>query len=59
VTIAKYYTPSGVMIDGVGVEPDIVVEGKYTGKLDDDEQLKRATKEVEALLVKVPDKVAK
>ena len=30
VTIAKYYTPSGVMIDGVGVEPDIVVEGKYT-----------------------------
>ena len=59
VTIAKYYTPSGVMIDGVGVEPDIVVEGKYTGKLDDDEQLKRAIKEVEALLVKVPDKVAK
>ena len=59
VTIAKYYTPSGVMIDGVGVEPDIVVEGKYTGKLDDDEQLKRATKEVEALLVKVPAKVAK
>lgn len=59
VTIAKYYTPSGVMIDGVGVEPDIVVEGKYTGKLDDDEQLKRATEEVEALLVKVPAKVAK
>jgi len=59
VTIAKYYTPSGVMIDGVGVEPDIVVEGKYTGKLDDDEQLKRATKEVETLLVKVPDKTAK
>ncbi|MGB4366508.1 MAG: S41 family peptidase [Acetomicrobium sp.] len=59
VTIAKYYTPSGVMIDGVGVEPDIVVEGKYTGKLDDDEQLKRATKEVEALLVKVLAKVAK
>ncbi|MDR9771027.1 S41 family peptidase [Acetomicrobium sp.] len=59
VTIAKYYTPSGVMIDGVGVEPDIVVEGKYTGKLDDDEQLKRAIKEVEALLVKVPAKAAK
>lgn len=59
VTIAKYYTPSGVMIDGVGVEPDIVVEGKYTGKLDDDEQLKRAIKEVEVLLVKVPAKAAK
>ena len=59
VTIAKYYTPSGVMIDGVGVDPDIVVEGKYTGKLDDDEQLKRAIKEVEVLLVKVPAKAAK
>ena len=59
VTIAKYYTPSGVMIDGVGVEPDIVVEGKYTGKLDDDEQLKRAIKEVETLLVKVPAKTVK
>jgi len=59
VTIAKYYTPSGAMIDGVGVEPDIVVEGKYTGKLDDDEQLKRAIKEVEALLVKVPAKTVK
>lgn len=59
VTIAKYYTPSGAMIDGVGVEPDIVVEGKYTGKLDDDEQLKRAIKEVETLLVKVPAKTVK
>lgn len=59
VTIAKYYTPSGAMIDGVGVEPDIVVEGKYTGKLDDDEQLECAMKEVEALLVKVPAKTVK
>lgn len=25
-TTAKYYTPSGVCIDGVGIEPDIVVE---------------------------------
>lgn len=25
-TIAKYYTPSGRSIDGVGVEPDVVVE---------------------------------
>lgn len=39
-TIAKYYTPSGVCIDGVGIEPDVEV----TFKSDDTEdvQLKKA-----------------
>ncbi len=27
-TIAKYYTPSGVCIHGIGIEPDVVVEEK-------------------------------
>jgi carboxyl-terminal processing protease len=55
VTIARYYTPSGVVIDGVGIEPHVKVEGKYTGKLEDDEQLKEALKEVEAFLVKAKE----
>jgi len=52
VTIAKYYTPSGVTIDGVGIKPDIEVKGKYTGDLKDDAQLQRALKEVEGMLAK-------
>jgi len=52
VTIAKYYTPSGVTIDGVGIKPDIEVKGKYTGDLKDDVQLQRALKEVEGMLAK-------
>lgn len=33
-TIAKYFTPSGVCIDGLGIEPDIEVEeGKYSRDL--------------------------
>lgn len=27
-TIAKYYTPSGISIHGKGIEPDVVVEEK-------------------------------
>ena len=45
-TIAKYYTPSGVSIDGKGIEPDVLVElpagdddGVYTV---DDTQLIKA-----------------
>ena len=38
-TIAKYFTPSGVCIDGVGIEPDYEVElGSYSNDL----QLKKA-----------------
>lgn len=38
-TIAKYFTPSGVCIDGVGIEPDVYVE---KGKANVDLQLKKA-----------------
>ena len=35
ITIAKYYTPSGVCIDGIGIEPDIEVKEP---ELNDDEK---------------------
>ena len=38
VTIANYYTPSGISINGVGVQPDVVVELKSVA----DEQLQKA-----------------
>lgn len=40
VTIAKYYTPSGVCIDGMGIEPDVVIEDNP--KTTKDEQLMKA-----------------
>lgn len=49
VTIAKYYTPSGKVIDKVGLEPDIEVEGEFGKERDEDEQLQRALKEVRQL----------
>ncbi|NCC01544.1 MAG: S41 family peptidase [Clostridia bacterium] len=39
-TTAKYYTPSGVCIHGVGIEPDMVVE--YDRESEDDNQLQAA-----------------
>ena len=49
VTIAKYYTPSGTCIQGIGIEPDYVVEMSdelsvriSSLSLDEDVQLKRA-----------------
>ena len=39
-TIAKYYTPSGRSIDGVGVEPDVEVEQPKEATVD--EQLQKA-----------------
>lgn len=38
-TIAKYYTPSGICIDGIGIEPDYVVELSPSGN---DDQLQKA-----------------
>ena len=38
-TIAKYFTPSGVCIDGIGIEPDVLVkDGSYFSDL----QMKKA-----------------
>ncbi|MGC9489598.1 MAG: S41 family peptidase [Thermovirgaceae bacterium] len=49
VTIAKYYTPSGRVIDKIGLEPDIEVEGEFGKERDEDEQLQRALKELRQL----------
>ncbi len=47
-TTAKYYLPSGVSIDGVGIIPDIEVE--LTLEDTEDLQLKRALEEVKKIL---------
>ena len=39
VTIAKYFTPSGVCIEGIGIKPDIEIEQKYGAE---DKQLNKA-----------------
>ena len=36
-TIAEYFTPNGDSIDGVGIEPDVVVEYEYSGDEDAEE----------------------
>lgn len=46
VTIAKYFTPSGAVIDKVGLAPDIIVEGEPEKDREKDDQLKRAVKEI-------------
>lgn len=54
-TTAKYFTPKGENIHGTGIEPDIELKYKYTGKEDEeydygkDNQIKRAVKELKAL----------
>ena len=46
VTIAKYYTPAGIVIDKVGLAPDIEVDGEFGKDRQEDEQLQRALKEL-------------
>lgn len=46
VTIARYYTPSGKVIDHVGLSPDIEVKGEPDRDKSKDEQLQRAITEV-------------
>jgi carboxyl-terminal processing protease len=43
-TVARFYTPSGSVIDRKGIEPQVVVdmEPRYVGKVDKDIQLKKA-----------------
>ncbi len=43
-TVARFYTPAGSVIDRKGIEPQVVVdmEPRYVGKLDKDVQLKKA-----------------
>lgn len=55
-TTAKYFTPNGNYIHGVGIEPDVVVEYEYTGDVDAsydkqyDSQFLKALEEMEKLL---------
>jgi carboxyl-terminal processing protease len=46
VTIAKYYTPAGTVIDKVGLAPDIEVDGEFGKERQEDEQLQRALEEL-------------
>jgi carboxyl-terminal processing protease len=43
-TVARFYTPGGSVIDREGIEPQVVVdmEPRYVGKVDKDIQLKKA-----------------
>ena len=50
VTTAKYYTPSGVSIHNVGIEPDVVVE--LPENATEDVQLKAAEKYLQEELSK-------
>ena len=50
VTIARYYTPSGKVIDHVGLSPDIEVKGEPNRDKEKDEQLKRAITEIKKLM---------
>lgn len=49
VTIAKYYTPAGTVIDKVGLSPDIEVEGEFVKDRESDAQLKRAIEELKGM----------
>jgi len=46
ITIARYYTPSGLVIDHVGLKPDIVVEGEPLKDHKKDVQLQKALQEL-------------
>lgn len=50
VTIARYHTPSGELIDHVGLEPDVREEGEITKEHNKDKQLLKAVEEVKKAL---------
>lgn len=58
ITTAKYFTPDGNYIHGVGIEPDVVIEYEYTGPEDQvydkqyDNQFLKAVEEMNKLLEK-------
>ena len=56
VTIARYYTPSGKVIDHVGLSPDIEVKGEPNRNISEDVQLQRAILEVKKEIRKVAGK---
>ncbi|MEA2015538.1 MAG: S41 family peptidase [Actinomycetota bacterium] len=50
-TTAKYFLPSGISVEGVGVKPDIVVELELDAE--EDVQLNRAIEEMEILISEI------
>ena len=56
VTIARYYTPSGKVIDHVGLSPDIEVKGEPSKDKAEDEQLQRAITEIKKQMRSVAGK---
>ena len=50
VTIARYHTPSGKVIDHVGLEPDVQADGEVTKEKEKDTQLQRAKEELKKIL---------
>ena len=54
VTIARYHTPDGTMIDHVGLEPDIAVEGEFNRDHEKDEQLQAAVRQMKSILGEEP-----
>ena len=50
VTIARYYTPSGKVIDHVGLSPDIGIKGEPSRIISEDIQLQKAVDEVKKKL---------
>jgi carboxyl-terminal processing protease len=50
VTIARYHTPAGTVIDHVGLEPHVEVEGEITKDHDEDRQLQRAVEELKKIM---------
>ena len=56
VTIARYYTPSGKVIDHVGLSPDIEVKGEPDRVISNDVQLQRAIKEIKKAVTPVARK---
>ena len=42
-TTARYFTPSGVCINGIGITPDVIIE-KGSSKKDEDNEIKEVNK---------------
>jgi len=49
-TTAKYYLPSGISVEGIGLNPDIIV--KYDPDSKEDVQLEKAIEEIKSLIEK-------
>jgi carboxyl-terminal processing protease len=55
ITIARYATPSGTIIDHKGLSPDYLVEGEPNQVTSEDKQLQRALEVMNEILHEIPD----